>query len=257
MIRKHLGTTIDIHGGGSDLTFPHHENEAAQSRCANNTPDYVKYWLHNGMLTMGQEKMSKSLGNMRTIHELAETWNGEQLRYALLSGQYRGSLAWSEDLIEQAGSSLDRLYQALRDKAPADLTKPDYNQLTLADFPAGVLSALCDDLNTPATLAALHELASQLQQKSDELSVEQRTQLCEQLLIGGWLMGLLQQDPEAYFTADSAEGPDATTIDALIEERNNARKNKNFARADEIREQLLADGVELKDTREGTRWRRL
>ena len=257
MIRKHLGTTIDIHGGGSDLTFPHHENEAAQSRCANNTPDYVKYWLHNGMLTMGQEKMSKSLGNMRTIHELAETWNGEQLRYALLSGQYRGSLAWSEDLIEQAGSSLDRLYQALRDKAPADLTKPDYNQLTLADFPAGVLSALCDDLNTPAALAALHELASQLQQKSDELSVEQRTQLCEQLLIGGWLMGLLQQDPEAYFTADSAEGPDATTIDALIEERNNARKNKNFARADEIREQLLADGVELEDTREGTRWRRL
>ncbi|MEQ9005505.1 MAG: cysteine--tRNA ligase, partial [Pseudomonadales bacterium] len=114
MIKKHLGETIDIHGGGSDLTFPHHENEAAQSRCANRVDDYVRYWLHNGMLTLGQEKMSKSLGNIVTIHELLERHDGEVLRYALLSGHYRQALVWSDDLLTQATASLDRLYEALR-----------------------------------------------------------------------------------------------------------------------------------------------
>src|SRR5690606_345371 len=114
MIRRHLGETIDIHGGGSDLTFPHHENEAAQSRCANDAPVYVRYWVHNGMLTMGSEKMSKSLGNIVTIRELLERYPGAVLRYALLSGQYRQALAFSEEAVERAASSLDRLYEALR-----------------------------------------------------------------------------------------------------------------------------------------------
>ena len=141
MIKRHLGETIDIHGGGSDLTFPHHENEAAQSRCANTATEYVRYWLHNGMLTMGAEKMSKSLGNVATIHELAASYRGEVLRYALLSAQYRSQLAWSADLLQQSKASLDALYQALRDipaNAPADLASA-----SLDDFPATVVDALC------------------------------------------------------------------------------------------------------------------
>jgi cysteinyl-tRNA synthetase len=253
MIRKHLGRSIDIHGGGSDLTFPHHENEAAQSRCANHTPDYVKYWLHNGMLTMGGEKMSKSIGNVHTIHELAEKYSGEMLRYALLSGQYRSPLAWSEDLINQAQASLDSLYQALRDNTGSDADPGRYSSMAASDFPQAVVEALCDDLNTPAALAAMHELAAELQKASGTPAVDAARQ---QLLAGGWLLGLLERDAETYFTEGGTEELSAVEIEALIEARKAARANKDFAGADQIREQLAANGVELEDLREGTRWRR-
>ncbi len=252
MIRKHLGRSIDIHGGGSDLTFPHHENEAAQSRCANQTPEYVRYWLHNGMLTMGAEKMSKSVGNVLTIHELAEHHSGEALRYALLRGQYRSQLAWSEDLIGEAEASLDTLYQALRDH-PGDETAADFSQATLDAFPPSVVEALCDDLNTPLALAAMHELAATLQKA---VSDAEREDARRALLAGGWLLGLLNENAEEHFTAGGSNALGNDEIDALINERNEARTKGNFARADEIRDQLTAAGIELEDTRDGTRWRR-
>ena len=253
MIRQHLGETIDIHGGGSDLTFPHHENEAAQSRCANQNPDYVRFWLHNGMLTLGDEKMSKSLGNIKTIFGLAEEYSGEVLRYALLSGQYRSQLAWSDDLIQQARSSLDTLYQALRDKPTTNT--PDPTTYALEDFPSEVVDALCDDLNTPAALAAMHEMASALQRAETSEDVDKASSA---LIAGGWLLGLLTQNPEAYFRGQSsAGGLSDEAIEDLIKERNQARGDRDFQRADAIRDQLADAGIELEDLREGTRWRRL
>ena len=185
MVKKHLGDTIDIHGGGSDLTFPHHENEAAQSRCANDHPTYVRYWLHNGMLNLGTEKMSKSLGNVLTIRALLEKHSSEVLRYALLSGQYRSSLTWSDELLAQARASLDGLYQSLRDADDSSsLTSRDMQGLAFPDYPNAVVAALCDDLNTPKALAALHELANQVRRASDS---EAKKYAVNQLLAGGWL----------------------------------------------------------------------
>jgi cysteinyl-tRNA synthetase len=258
MIKKHLGDTIDIHGGGSDLTFPHHENEAAQSRCANQTADYVRYWLHNGMLTLGSEKMSKSVGNVLTIRGLAEQYSGEILRYALLSGQYRSSLSWSDELLTQAKSSLDSLYQTLRDVPGGGITSDHFAQLSANDYPANVVAALSDDMNTPKALAAMHELSGQLRKAEDDA---EKDRCRNALLAGGWLLGLLGREPEAYFTgadlADDASKVDAAAIESLIEDRKNARKEGNYQRSDEIRDELLAQGIELEDSREGTRWRKL
>ena len=258
MIKKHLGDTIDIHGGGADLTFPHHENEAAQSRCANQTAEYVRYWLHNGMLTLGSEKMSKSVGNVLTIRSLAESHSGEILRYALLSGQYRSSLSWSDDLLIQAKSSLDSLYQTLRDNGNHGETSNDFAILEGSDYPQGVIAALSDDMNTPKALAAMHEISGQLRRAETDADKQTHRQA---LLAGGWLLGILTRNPEAYFTgadlAGDSSGIDAAAIEGLIEDRKNARKDGNFERADEIRDELLAKGIELEDSREGTRWRKL
>ncbi len=249
MIRKHLGKTIDIHGGGSDLTFPHHENEAAQSRCANGTPDYVRYWLHNGMLTMGGEKMSKSVGNVQKVRELAKRHSGEVLRYALLGGQYRSPLAWGDDVLRQAKASLDTLYQALRDNPDSEHQAPDYTTWRLDQFPQAAVNALCDDLNTPLAQSVLHEFAGRLQRGQDD---EARSDL----LAASWLLGLLDQDPETYFKGTAELEVSSQDIDALIMSRNNARAAKNYALADKVRDELIALGIELEDTREGTRWRR-
>ena len=258
MVKKHLGDTIDIHGGGSDLTFPHHENEAAQSRCANDHPTYVRYWLHNGMLNLGTEKMSKSLGNVLTIRALLEKHSSEVLRYALLSGQYRSSLTWSDELLAQARASLDGLYQSLRDADDSSsLTSRDMQGLAFPDYPDAVVAALCDDLNTPKALAAMHELANQVRRASDG---EAKKYAVNQLLAGGWLLGLLVHTPENYFTQGRPGAEDALSAEAieqLLEQRKAARANGDYAGADRIRDDLLAAGIELEDSRKGTRWRKL
>lgn len=254
MIKKHLGEHIDIHGGGSDLVFPHHENELAQSTCANDSRDYVNYWVHNGMLTLGQEKMSKSVGNVVTIHELRERFDGEVLRYALLSGQYRSPLAWSAELLQQAQTSLERLYQALRNAGPTGLTATDFADSSFTDFPASVTDALCDDLNSPVALSALHELAGKINRSDD---ADEKLNLARQLLAGGWLLGLLNHDVEAYFgSSEDKDGMSDDDIDALIQARDEAKSKRDFSRADEIRGDLLEAGIVLEDTREGTRWKR-
>lgn len=251
MISKHLGEVIDIHGGGSDLTFPHHENEAAQSRCATGHAQTVGYWLHNGMLTLGDEKMSKSVGNVVTIHALREQVSGDVLRYALLSGHYRSSLAWSDALLVQASKGLDTFYHALRAipelRNHSAATAPSEQ---LQDYPANVLAALADDLNTPQAISIMHTLASQIHKSTDDA---ERAALGRSLLAAGWLLGILTINAEQYFTADV----DTAAVDALIEQRNNARQDRDFARADALRDEIIALGIELEDARDGTtRWRK-
>ena len=258
MVKKHLGDTIDIHGGGTDLTFPHHENEAAQSRCANDHSTYVRYWLHNGMLNLGTEKMSKSLGNVLTIRNLLEKHSSEVLRYALLSGQYRSLLTWSDELLAQARASLDSLYQSLRDAgSEQSITSADFHDVDIHEYPKVVVDALSDDLNTPKALAGLHELANQLRRATD---TEAKNAAVQQLLAGGSLLGLLIQTPDTYFTQGQPSGASSMTadaIEALIEQRKAARASGDYAGADRIRDDLLASGIELEDSREGTRWRKL
>ena len=255
MIHKHLGETIDIHGGGSDLTFPHHENEAAQSRCANGSTDYVRYWLHNGMLNLGAEKMSKSLGNIKTVRDLCMRHSGEVLRYALLSGQYRSQLSWSDDVVAQAKSSLDSLYQALRDNPGTETIAPDeISNLAFEDYPNDVVEPLLDDLNSPMALASMHDLAANLQKAVTPKDIYRAKQA---LLAGGRLLGLLGQNPDGYFKRKSeSSNLNSTEIEQLITQRTTARADKNFERADEIRQELSDLGIELEDLRGETRWRR-
>lgn len=244
MIEKHLGNTIDIHGGGRDLIFPHHENEVAQSECAHGGEQYVKYWMHNGYINIGGEKMSKSLGNFKTVRDLLGSYKGEVIRYALLSAQYRSELDFSLDLLEQSAASLDSLYGALRKVEHIEEASVDF-----AKSPA--YSALLDDINTPQALSELHQLAKRLNKEGDEDSAAVKGEL---LAIGN-LMGVLQQDPEQWFKSSVNAEITAAEIDTLIAERLQARANKNWARSDEIRDILLAQGVVLEDSKAGTSWR--
>jgi cysteinyl-tRNA synthetase len=243
MAAAHLGETIDIHAGGVDLQFPHHENEIAQSECAHGGRIFARYWLHNGMLNFGGTKMSKSLGNIEKIHDLVRAHPPEALRYALLSAQYRQPLEWSDGLIEQSVRTLDRLYGTLRDLADVDAP---------AVIPASVEAALDDDLNTPSVLAELARIAGEARKAE---SSEARRQLKSDLLGAGLALGLLQQEPAAWF-ARGTSGDDDARIQALIDERNAAKKSRDFARADAIRDQLAGEGILLEDTPQGVRWKR-
>ena len=246
MIRAHLGETIDIHGGGRDLIFPHHENEIAQSRCAHGG-DYVKYWMHNAYLDIDGEKMSKSLGNFRTVRDLLQSYRGEVLRFALLSAHYRSPLNFSVELLEQAQSNLDGFYGTLREVADIELDV----DVPLADEP--FYQALNDDLNTPLAIAELHALAKQL----NKAAVEDKPQLKARIIAAGNLLGILGQDPDEWLQGDAAaDAISAEAIETLIQERVDAKANRNFARADEIRDSLLSEGVVLEDSREGTQWKR-
>lgn len=243
MSEAHLGDTIDIHAGGVDLTFPHHENEIAQSVCAHGGRPFARYWLHNGMLTFDGRKMSKSLGNVLQLHELLRKHPGEALRLMLLRGHYRQPLDWSDAAMTQAVRTLDGWYGALRDMADVNASEPT--------MPAAVEAALCDDLNTPQALAELSHLADAARRATGD----ERPAAKAALLGGGALLGLLQQDPEAWFRqGNTGEAIDAHAIEALLEERRAARAAKDFARSDAIRDQLKERGIAIEDSAQGTRW---
>ena len=246
MIRAHLGEAIDIHGGGRDLIFPHHENERAQSCCAYGG-DFVRYWIHNAFIDMDGEKMSKSLGNVRTVRELLARFPGEVLRFALLSAHYRSALNFSGELLTSARGTLDTFYGALRRHAAVE---PAGLNVTASR----VLLALLDDMNTPEAIAALHAAASTLNKSADPQEIAMAK---AELKVGGRLLGILDADPEAWFT-DAVDEDElaAEKIDALIEERSAAKASRDFQRADQIRDDLEAQGVVLEDGPDGTQWRR-
>ncbi|MDZ4762058.1 MAG: cysteine--tRNA ligase [Alphaproteobacteria bacterium] len=241
MARAVLGETIDIHGGGLDLIFPHHENEIAQSECAHGKP-MARYWLHNGFLSMDADKMSKSLGNVKLVHDLLRLHDGETVRLALLSAHYRGPLDWTEALLTQSKMTLDRLYNALRRMRgvePAAGGAPD-----------GVLKALCDDLNTPQALAEVSALATQ----ANKAVEADWPRIKGDLLAAGDLLGLLQRDPEDWARGDAI---DASRTDARVAARVAARQAKDFVEADRIRQELAAEGIEIMDGPHGSTWRKI
>ncbi len=242
MSEAHLGETLDIHGGGIDLIFPHHENEIAQSVCAHGGRPFARYWLHNEFVVVEGEKMSKSLGNFLTIRDVLAEAPGEAARYAMLMSHYRDPLDWTADRLTEARRALDRFYLALRQaEAPVPAA---------GDAPQGVRAALEDDLNTPLALAALHDALGALNKAGN---TAEKARLKAELLAGGALLGLLQQDPQAWLQG----GGEASEIDALIAERNAARRARNFPRADDIRTRLAMRGIVLEDKPDGTTdWRR-
>jgi len=243
MAAAHLGETIDIHAGGVDLQFPHHENEIAQSECAHGGKPFARWWLHNGMLNFAGAKMSKSLGNIEKVHDLVRAHPPEALRYALLSAHYRQPLDWSDALIEQSVRTLDRLYGTLRDLADIGAG---------AEIPAGIEAILDDDLNTPQALAEIARIAGDARRAE---SSDERIRLKRELLGAGLALGLLQQDPAQWFARGAGDGDEAR-IQSLVDERSAAKQARDFARADAIREQLADEGVLLEDTAAGVRWRR-
>jgi cysteinyl-tRNA synthetase len=245
MAAKHLGKTIDIHGGGIDLQFPHHENEIAQSECAHGEV-MANYWLHNGFLDMGGEKMSKSLGNVVLVHDLLKAWPGEVLRLAMLSGHYRAPLDWTEDLLKQAKATLDRIYGALRRVWDAEGGEAR---------DTGVLRALEDDLNTPEALAELSRLASEANTAADQKDAVAMANAKANLLAAGKLLGLLTLTPKDW--EQGGDNDENARIDALVQARVDARANKDWAEADRIRNELAAEGIEIMDGAGGSTWRRV
>ena len=246
MNHKHLGAHFDIHGGGSDLTFPHHENEVAQSCCAFDTP-YVNVWMHTGMVQVNDEKMSKSLGNFFTLRDVLQEHDAETLRFFLMSAHYRSQLSYSQDNITQAKAALERLYTALRGVVVDDSTPADFGGY-LARFE----EAMNDDLNVPEAFSVMFDVARELNRQ--KANADEAGKLAAVLTRLGGVLGMLQSDPEAYLQGGGDD--DAAEIEALIKQRNDARAAKDWAAADAARDALSAMNVVLEDGPEGTTWRR-
>ncbi|CAN7552957.1 cysteine--tRNA ligase [Phenylobacterium sp. LjRoot225] len=262
MIEQVLGLPIDIHGGGEDLKFPHHENEMAQGCCADKVDTYARWWLHNGFLKLGEEKMSKSLGNVALAHDLLQSYPGEAIRWALLAGHYRAPLEWNGELIEQAKRALDRLYQLLVDVGRVardngeDLANPHAAEVTDHLRASGFMAALEDDLNTPQAFACLFALLNGVRaelmksQPNWDSVASQRAALLQ----AANLMGFLEADPNAWFQG-AADDDLKTRVEALIAARAAARAAKDWPEADRIRVQLAALNVEVMDGPTGATWR--
>ena len=245
MNNKYLGKEFDIHGGGSDLIFPHHENEIAQSCCANKTP-YVHYWMHSGMVMINEEKMSKSLNNFFTIRDVLETYDAETIRFFLLSGQYRSPLNYSQENLDKARAALNRLYTTLRD---TQAVEPDSTE---DEYTAKFKEYMDDDFNTPGAISVLFDLAKQINRESGETAQK----LAGRLKQLASVLGILEQDPNKFLTT-GAKDDDVEQIEALIKQRNEARKQKNWALADEARDKLKQMHIELEDGPQGTVWHRV
>ncbi len=243
MAEKHLGLPFDIHGGGADLKFPHHENEIAQSCCSHgelhDQGAFAKYWVHNGFVTVEGEKMSKSLGNVTLAHDLVEQYPGEALRMTLLSAHYRQPLDWTEQKVQENKKFLDRIYRRLGQMADLDAVD--------GAVPEAIMQALCDDLNMPKAMAELSAL----------LQEDNSVALKSQLLAIGQMIGILQSSPEDWFGAGSDGSIDADKVEALMAERTQAKADKNYARADAIRDELSAMNVAIEDTPNGVIWRKI
>ena len=243
-----LGESFDIHGGGLDLKFPHHENEIAQSEAATGKP-FVRIWMHNGFVTVDEEKMAKSLGNFFTIRDLLKDYRGEEIRYFVLGSHYRSPLAYSDEQMASARAGLTRLYTALRGIQPAAPAEDAPQADRFAE-------ARADDFNTPEALAALFDLAREINRLRDS-EPERAAALAGLMRSLGGRIGLLQEEPAAYLQGGDDAGPDAQDIEARIEARRAARERRDFAEADRIRDELAAEGVQLEDGPEGTTWRRV
>lgn len=248
MSGRYLGETFDIHGGGIDLIFPHHENEIAQSICAHDGKPFARFWLHNGYLMTEGEKMSKSLGNFYTVHDLLAEFPGEAIRLALLQTHYRQPLDFTKEGLVQAKRTLDRFYRALR-----ETVAPREEPTTDEEADKEVIAALAHDLNTPAALAVLHERLASLNRAGSSI---ERHRAGRALLAAGAPLGLLAQDPETWLRRGDGGEIDEAAVNAFIEARAAARKARNFSEADRLRAGLLAEGIILEDTAAGTTWRR-
>ena len=247
MCENYLGEHFDIHGGGQDLQFPHHENEIAQSEAAHDTP-FVNYWMHNGFVRVDNEKMSKSLGNFFTVREILASYQPEVVRFFILRAHYRSPLNYSDSHLEDAKHALDRLYTALKGNVVTIKPKLDWSNIYAKRF----MEAMNDDFNTPEAIAVLFDLANETNKKS----LKQGANLLKEL---GGILGLLQQDPQQYFQGDTSLGDSVYTseqIENLIQERVTARKEGDYTKADQIRKDLFNAGVVLEDNSQGTGWRR-
>ena len=247
MATECLGGHFDIHGGGMDLKFPHHENEIAQT-CGASGAQFAKYWIHNGFLQIDEEKMSKSLGNFFTVREVLEKYNPEVVRYFVLNSHYRSPLNYSDKQLDEAKLALDRLYLAIRDRIPGDAGKVDQGVAELFH------RDMCDDFNTSAAISRLHQLATIVNEAKND---DECDAYVAQLVRLGGILGLLQQDPSEFLQESALDSALAREqIESLVQERMEARKSKNYERADEVRDELEKNGIIIEDGPSGTSWRR-
>ena len=247
MSEKTLGLPFDIHSGGMDLVFPHHENEIAQT-CSlddNHEPEsFAKFWFHNGFVNVEGEKMSKSIGNIKLVHDLKKQYKGEVLRLTLLSAHYRQPLNWTKEIIDQNSKMLDRFYRSLK-----DLQDIETSSETISEE---IMESLLDDLNTPKVLAKLNTLSNTLSSANSE----EKRNIKNNLIAVGKILGVMQEDPNIWLGYNQTANPEKEGIERLINQRNEARRNKDFKLADQIRDKLKSKGIEIEDTKNGTIWRK-
>ena len=247
MSEKTLGLPFDIHSGGMDLVFPHHENEIAQTCSLNTSHDpksFAQFWFHNGFVNVEGEKMSKSIGNIRLVHDLKSQYSGEVLRLTLLSAHYRQPLNWTKEIINQNSKMLDRFYRSLKELQDVEITSEKLSDEVMKSF--------LDDLNTPKVLAELNTLSNKLSLANKE----EKINIKNNLIAAGKILGILREDPDVWLGYNQSANPEKEEIEGLINQRNEARRDKDFKLADKIRDKLKNKGIEIEDTKDGTIWRK-